>query len=128
MAQRLEGARSLCVVFQQESVHRQAAEHPLRDGFVATLGVPLALVVSTTDVQGDRDTLPSQPVEAEGISLHCLSEGSVRVLTQPAQVLTPSGVHIVAVPGRVNLDVGHAFVHQGGELRLDDARDVPQQF
>ena len=53
-AQRLEAARALVVVLQQEALEAALAEHA-RDGLVAAAGVEHRLVVAAADVQAERD-------------------------------------------------------------------------
>src|SRR6185295_9637596 len=55
VAERLERARPLVVVLQQEAIELRASEHLRRDAIVAARRVEHALVVAAADVDAESD-------------------------------------------------------------------------
>jgi hypothetical protein len=54
-AERLEGAGTLVVVFEEKAVDGKLVEEALGDGVVSALGVPVTAIVAAAEVNGERD-------------------------------------------------------------------------
>ena len=66
-AQGLEGAGTLIIVFEQETIHRQLMKEPLGDGVVAALGIPMTAIVAAAEMNGERDIRDGAPQQ----NRHC---------------------------------------------------------
>ena len=125
----LEGARPLRLILKQKGIHLKLPEQLLRNGIVAALGVPLAAVVASTEVDGEDHACALGTLQTRVVDTNRLVQRLVGV--QPHlvfDVVPPLRIYVVAVAGRVDLHVMYPFAHQRLNFRLDDGNDVPQQI
>ena len=114
--ERLESAGAVGLVFQEKEIHVELVEQLFSDRIVTALRVPLASIVSATEVDGQRHPLSSRSIEARIVDADRFVErvvgGDVHF---PSDVVTPFRIEVVAIPRRVDLHVVDALVHQRTE-------------
>ena len=117
-AQRLEAARALGVVLEQEFIHIEHAEKFLGNDVVTALGVPAATAIAAADVDSEGDAVARNAFQAEVIAEDGIVELRVRI---EAHHLThfASG-HAVAISDNVGSHGGPALAVMLIDV-LDDA-------
>src|SRR3989454_8332432 len=126
--QRLERARACVIVFEQEAIHLQRAEEFLRDRIISALRVPLAAIVAAAQVDRQRRARAFGARETGVVRLDSLIQRRIRLNAHLIlDVIPPLWIDIVAIPGRVDLNVLYSLCNKRPDLRLHNRNDVPQQ-
>jgi hypothetical protein len=113
--QRLETAGALVVVFQEESVHGQAAEQRLGDEVVAARGGPGGAEVAAAQMRGDGQ--PGRLVGQRRVDLADVAQVHVVGVLAAGGDLGPLGRVVEVGQGRVvELQVGAALIGEPGHL------------
>src|SRR5581483_2530035 len=128
-SQGLEATGARIVVLEGEGVYIEGIEQLLGDGVVAALGVPLAAVVATAEVDaGEYTLLAGDALEAGVVDADGLVQGGIRLQAHLVlHVVTPLWVDVVAVAGGVQLDVSDILPGEVSAFVLDDLGTVPEE-
>src|SRR5881409_1393385 len=126
--QRFNTPGALSVVFQQECIDIQPAEEFLGDDVVSSFGVPAATTVSAADMERADKVILTYPSKAGVVAFDSAFKLGVGVPACLPHSFALSGIEVVRIIGRIELDVSHPLRDEPLDLIADNLHKVASKI